>query len=576
MADLELTQEQIDKLNRAMAGEEVELDEQEIALLNQVMSAQQEPPTAQPVAPARTASSGESALQGYAQGASFGMADELGGVVHQGVKMIGSGAVSAMKTGAGRALLRRLVPNLRELPDAAIDAVLDEGADVGAEQVLGVRPRSSGGPGIEGAGYSTGRDQMRADVRTAQESNPKTFFAGNVAGAMSVPMPGSGAAKPLQTVINRSLENAGKFGVQGALQGFGASEGDLLKGGIGEVAKDTALGGGVGAGMGFATGPAAYAWARHARPALQKLANSRAVAAIAPSAGLFNRLRNSGVRTEEELQQLGSDVLDSEIIKPFSSASGMKTRNDALMALEGANIGETMKGADELVSRGITPPPSRDLQREAVIKALRGNAKTPALKAEVGGVESKLLDRVGDDVPRPDNFPSSFDELWQNKSQLQSALKPDEFSDLGDRLYRKGVKGYTERVYEQVEGAVGPDELAKLRESAKKYGTAARIDDMLTDQATRKAVNQPISLGDAARGAAFSAIPGGSTAATLISALLRGRTDSTIATAAKALSKVRSPQVPDGAIRTIGTPDRLSKAYKAMLEKYGVEEQQAE
>jgi hypothetical protein len=560
--ELELTDEQADKLNRALAGEEVELTDAEAQLLSQAMG--QSPGV--PAAPREPkANMAESALQGFGQGASFGFADELGGVAHEGVARTSSALLSLLKTGPGRAIVRaQLGDKGKHLPDAAIDAIVDEAGDDAAHTVLGVQPRSAGGGGLPSAGYSAGRDQSRQAVKEAQESNPKTFFAGNVAGALAVPMPGSGAAKPFQTVIARSLENAAKFGAQGAVAGLGSSDADLLKGEFGDAAIDTAIGGGAGAGMGFLTGPAAYTWARHARPALQKLAQSRAVAAIAPTAGLANRLRKAGYSSEPELQQLGKDVLELGVLKPFGTAAGAQERTAGIMASEGANIGSALDKADDLVEQGVATGPSRDLQRQAVTRELARAADTPATQAKLPGVEGKLLESVGEDNLAAK--PASFRELWKNKSQLQSVLKPDEFSSLEQKLYRQGVRGYTGGVYNQLEGAIGPDAIEGVRESAKKYGTAASIDDLLREQVTRAAAHQPISLGDAARGAAFEGVtPGGSSVGTLISSLLRGRTDSTIATAANHLAKVRQPALPVG---------RLSKAYAAMLQQYGLGEEQ--
>lgn len=548
------------------------------------LEAEAAPPRIPEAPAAPTASLGESALQGYAQGASFGMVDELGGVVHQGVKTLAGGAGGAMKSGPGRALIRKLAPGLRDQPDAVIDAVIDEGLDQGAETVLGARARSSGGPGFEGAGYSGGRDQMRAEAKKAQESNPKTFFASNLAGAMSVPMPG-GAAKPFQTVIGRSLENAGKFGAAGAAQGFGTSDADLLKGEFGKAAADTALGAGVGAGMGFATGPAAYAWARNARPALQSLARSSAVSAVAPSSGLLNRLRRAGYRNEPELHELGQEILDMGILRPLGGAAGAQGRTAAILAEEGAAIGEAMGKADDLVSQGVARPPSRDLQQVAVRDALTKAADTPATRALKPSVESRLLTSTGvDPTPPPawltggrpgfewwdDAPPATFRELWKNKSQLQSALKPDEFSSLGQKLYRKGVGGYTKGVYNQVEGAVGPDDVAALRESARKYGTATKVEDLLSEQVSRKGANQPISLGDAARGAALEGtVPGGGGVGMLISALMRGRTASTLATGANALSKVR-PQLPGALLKggSEGAREALDEDEEASIQAF--------
>lgn len=557
--ELELTEEQADKLNRALAGEAVELTDAEAALLSQAMSGK-------PSVPEKpSATMGESALQGFGQGASFGFADELGGVAHEGVKRQTQGLVGLLKTGPGRALMRSIMgPNAKDLPDVAIDAAIDQGADEGAYAVLGAQPRSRGGAGLPGAGYSAGRDQARRDVREAAAANPKTFIAGNVAGALAVPVPG-GAAKPFQTVIGRSLENAAKFGAQGAVAGFGSSDADLLKGEFADAAADTALGAGVGAGMGFATGPAAYGWARHVRPALQRLAQSRAVSAIAPTAGLANRLRKKGFSTEPELQQLGADVLEAGVLKPFGTAAGAQERTAQIMASEGANIGAALDKADDLVAQGVARSPSRNFQRQAALGELLRAADTPAAEAKLPGVANKLLEGVGEDSLA--QSPSTFRELWKNKTQLQEVLKPDEFSNLEQRLYRRGVRGYTGGVYDQLESAIGPDEIGKVREAAKKYGTAANIDDLLREQVSRSATHQPVSLGDTARGMAFEGVtPGGSTVATLLSSLLRGRTDSTIATAANRLSKVRQPSVPAG---------RLTKAYTAMLQKYGLGEEEA-
>lgn len=520
-----------------------------------------DPPT--PRAP--QSSMAESALQGYGQGASFGFSDELGGVVHEGVKQVGSGVFGLMKTAPGRALVRRLVPGLKNQPDFAVDAVIDHGLDEGAEQTLGSTPRSRGGPGADGAGYAPGRAMMRREVSDAQRANPKTFFAGSIAGAMSVPSPGGGPSNPFQTVGGRSLQNMGSFGASGALAGLGNSDADLLKGEFGQAATDTAIGAGIGAGMGSLTGPAAYGWARHARPALQSMAASRAVAAVAPSASLANKMRTKlGIRTDAQQQQLGEEILDLGILRPFGGAAGANERNQAIQQLEGANIGSVMERADNLVEQGVARGPSRDLQRGIVSRSLADAADTPVSRAALPAVEARLLENTGrDPVRTPEALrsmlgdmhwwdaepPATFREMWKNKSQLQSALKPDEFSSEGQKLYNRGVGGYTRGVYNQVESAVGPDELANLRQSTRRFGTSKKIDDFLVDQTTRKSVNQPIGMGDAMRGAAMEGtIPGGGGVAMLISALMRGRTDSTIATGARSLSRMR-PNMPSSAIK---------------------------
>ncbi len=514
-------------------------------------------PVVEPAAP--RASIGESALQGYAQGASFGFSDELAGGSAATTGEAFKGVGGAMfKNPLGRAFLRKLQGGADQTDDQ-IDSAVDDAIGEIRYLAQGTNPASAASP------YQQARDEMRRDVSVAQKANPKTFLAGNIAGAMSVPVPGGGAAKPFQTVGGRSLQNMGSFGASGALAGLGNSDADLLKGEFGQAATDTAIGAGIGAGMGSVTGPAAYGWARHARPALQSLAASRAVAAVAPSASMANKLRTKlGVRTDGQQQQLGEEILDLGILRPFGGAAGANERNQAIQALEGANIGSFMDRADSLVEQGVARAPSRDLQRGIVSRSLADAADTPVSRAALPAVEARLLENTGrDPVQAPAALrsmlgdlpwwdaerPSTFRELWKNKSQLQRALKPDEFSNEGQKLYNQGVGGYTRGVYGQVENALGPDEVANLRQSTQRFGASKKIDDFLVDQTTRKSVNQPISLGDAARGAAMEGtIPGGGGAAMFISAMMRGRTDSTIATGARAMSRMR-PNVPAATIK---------------------------
>lgn len=485
----------------------------------------------QPAAP--QASMSESALQGVAQGASFGFADELAGLVTEGASTLSKGLVGSLKSAPGRAALRAYLGGKADhLPDAALDVMIDAGAEEGAQTTFGTS--------LDNAGYTTGRNEARRDVRKAEAANPKTFFASNIAGSMLVPVPG-GAASKFDTVIGRSLKNAKAFGGMGALSGLGNSEADLMKGEFGQALEDTAIGGGIGGGIGLATGPAAYAWARHARPALEKVANSRALSAIAPTAGLANRLRKAVGGSDAELQQAGEKVLDSGILKPFGTAAGAQGRNQAILDETGATIGGALDQADDLVSQGVARAPSRQLQRLAVNRALTDAADTPATQALRPAIGKTLLESTGRDVGPP----ASFRELWKNKSQLQDALKPDEFSNLGQKLYRKGVAGYTKGVYGQLEGAIGPDAMEPFRDATRRYGDAATIQDLLDETVSRQASHQTIGLGDAMRGSALGEmVPGGSAVATLLGAATRGRIDSTMATGARAMSRMR-PNVPN-------------------------------
>lgn len=90
--------------------------------------------------------------------------------------------------------------------------------------------------------YEQARDESRAAYKEAQEANPLTYGAGEIGGAVGTAfVPGLGALNAakgakLATVV-------GKSALQGGLAGLGLSEADDLSG----MAKDTALGLGLGA-----------------------------------------------------------------------------------------------------------------------------------------------------------------------------------------------------------------------------------------------------------------------------------------------------------------------------------------
>lgn len=130
-----------------------------------------------------TVSQTESGLRGAAQGASLGFADEI------------TGGVSALYDVA------TTEKELSDIPDL----------------------------------YTQRRDESRAAYKEAEEQNPISYGAGQVAGGVaSMAVPGLGGA------------NLAKLGATGAAYGLGASEEEDISG----MAKDAALGGLVGAGGG--------------------------------------------------------------------------------------------------------------------------------------------------------------------------------------------------------------------------------------------------------------------------------------------------------------------------------------
>lgn len=138
----------------------------------------------------------ESGLRGAAQGATFGFADEL--------------------TGGGESFMDLLGGNTD---------VMDN--------------------------YKKHRDESRANYKQAEEENPLTYLAGNLAGGLAVPVPGIGAAKGIGAMAKQGA-------IAGGLFGLGTSEKEMtdptdvknLTNAGGDIIEGAGIGGLLGAGMG--------------------------------------------------------------------------------------------------------------------------------------------------------------------------------------------------------------------------------------------------------------------------------------------------------------------------------------
>jgi hypothetical protein len=150
---------------------------------------------------------GQSALMGAQQGVTMGFADELGGRIQQGADAL-----------AGL---------FGESPTEANAKLREEGfmGDIG--------------PTSNSELYTESRNQNRDEYKAAEDANPGSYIAGNIAGGIlpTIAMPQMGAAKGAGY-----LETMGKAALQGAAYGAGASEEEDALG----IAGDAALGGAVG------------------------------------------------------------------------------------------------------------------------------------------------------------------------------------------------------------------------------------------------------------------------------------------------------------------------------------------
>lgn len=605
--ELELTDEQATKLNRALAGEEVELDEAEAALLSQALGQPGVQPAPDEPALFSPESKSGTALRGFGQGASYGFGDELAGVVGEGIKRQATNVLEVAKTAPMRALLRRLVPGLKDLPDAAIDAVVDEAGDQAAFTVLGARERSAGGPGLPGAGYELSRDQARQENARSEAANPGTYLAANVAGGIMAPGPKGGPMKiggaTLRPWAGRALTGAGV----GAVTGLGASEGETA----GDVAADTALS----AGFGGVAAPVFGAVTDKAGGALARWLEARsrqnALKAIGLTPGINDKARQLGIESADDLLALGAKARDEGgLIKPFGSPAGVAQRVEGMLedatSAKSSAIDELQKMAEQQ-GRGFKMGPDGPVFSEFDFNqlatraddALRPPQGWDPLSRELSGKAMTLLGKASaaeGGFPMAEQVRRQAGKSINWKAPAFGQALPEEIAS-----QRKAYGLIADEIAQQAKDVEAkhllaqgltphPEDLGASNQVAamnKRISTLMDINSLANANATREVAKSPVTLPSlmAALGVGGTMAAGGhtlgalATAATLAGAgsFARNRLPSALTHAQHATAKAL-PGLAQGAemplIRTVNG-DRLSRAYRAMLEKYGIEEPEA-
>lgn len=522
------------------------------------------------------ASKAADALQGFAQGASFGLSDELAGAMAAGVSV-------PVRLGA-------MISGTPEQQDEL------------AYKLLGIQPRETGGPGATGSAYKAVRDQMRGVAERAQAESPYTYGAGTLAGGIvgGLATGAPGAAKGTQTIKSRLLE-LGKYGAKaGAAAGLGMSGGDLTEGEVLPVAGDVASSALIGAasaipGTAMDVGPARLAvltgankipYIGKALPTrtisrmLEDWGLDRALKSVLPQAGLSNRLRNKlGVASEEEQRDLAKEIVASGFVQPFEKSSTALARAEQALEGSGEQIGDLLARAQTAAEYGVVPAASRDYQQLAVDRAMRKALNTQPRVTAGTPAWQKLTEQIGSDQRSALLGEATYPELWQSKSQLQKGVNYSEMPALGAQMYRKGVQGYTRGIYEQLNEALGPQSYVRLVEEAARYHTAARLEEVLREKVSREAQRAGMGLLDLQKAALLG--EAGKFVAPILGAT-RPYVDPTLSATYLGASKLAKR-----AVGTLGAPftstvagaagvQARDNAYRALLERFGISPQSKE
>jgi len=429
-----------------------------------------EPPRAQPMPESNELGA---AGFGFGQGASFGFSDELSGAVSGLVAGFTRAGLQATKNPVARAAVRQMLGR-EDLPDAAVDDVLERAASRSLYEVTGF-----GGPGekrIPGnpddaysQAYLRARDEYRGDLDRAQAANPKSYLAGELAGAIA--SPGPKAAKGAT-----GLAKAGQLAKAGAAYGAAAGVGYGRAKGI-EDPEQLLMEAGAGAGTGAVLTPAAAIAGDKAGRALRNLSRDQALKAMGLRGGISSQLADRGYETVDQARELGQAALDMELIRPFRSVSDVAERAGFAKQVQGSRIEQALADAD---AAGRFDPERAAWQSAGEVMGPDGLSPTAIRE---GGRARKLIEDV---LALPRVQDPTFANANRLKSDMYSGINFATEPALKTKLERKAVSGLRKSIEDQVAEVASPDVADELRAANRQYGFLQDIQPLAREEAGRQ------------------------------------------------------------------------------------------
>jgi len=288
----------------------------------------------------------EASGRGAVQGATLGMADELGAAALAPIEML-------------RQKISELIPGSMENVDEQLRKQGFKGLD--ENELTDI--------------YKNLRDTTRESNKAAQEANPWTYGAADVVGGIAPGLlsgGGTAAASILKTGGKEAMKQASKIGAKyGAASGYGYGEGET----IGEDIIDTATGGVVGAGLGAAL-PLAIKGAKIGAGKLKKGAQDLLETIVPESEAI-----KAGYKYGKQGKKVAQEVIDEDLksiskkilknIEADKKANKLKEVKEKLDAL-GLKV-NTKKAVDEAIEdlRKLTKGDVLDLQNKDLLPKLR-------------------------------------------------------------------------------------------------------------------------------------------------------------------------------------------------------------
>lgn len=472
------------------------------------------------------ASTSGTALRSFGKGASSGFTDELSGATNGLAAGFSRVGIELAKTKVGRALARKLRPELEHVSDVFVDAAIEESAQDASAEIFGMKLPLDADDALHGV-YRHNRDEMRLETLQGRKANPKTALGMQVVGSVMGPGP---KAKTLGGI---SKQMAG----YGAAAGLGESEGNFdTKEGREELLTDTAFGGA----FGGVAGPAGTVVGRNAARMLKKSSLVNALKAMKGSGGITNVLTDMGYKNEDEALELAEAAMQMGLIKPFGTSADVLRKTLPQKEFTGARIEGVLKDAQEGAAKRAAGIQSNNLarrarsislsQRQAAEVAERNAANRAAAKPgaptwdepipeaaptwdepippefdmkraswdatenvmDVGdytteamhkaGPAAGIVERIAEQAEVGDTF-SAANKL---KSNIYEGINYKLEPGLSTNAQRRAASGLRQSIEDQVAEQAGPEVADELRSANQRWGQLSDIEKLSTDESTRQ------------------------------------------------------------------------------------------
>lgn len=423
--------------------------------------------------------------------------------------------------------------------------------------------------------YRKHRDASRAAFEAAQQANPKSYFAGSLAGGL-LPAALTGGASEAATGAE-ALENAALMGAKyGAASGVGQSlsKGDSLD----DTAENVIRQGTGGAILGGAVGKLSSLLSG-APEALETIAAQRAVKATGANKSQMQNLLTSPTASEDAESRLiehGKNLLapneytSTPIVTPLANPQDILERSQELEQNSGKAIGDilatldnklTEENSEELADKFFNPQSAIDKISELQQKYIKNGEILPSFKPQYNELED-----VKNTVSSFGNNPIDFKEANELK-QLITNLAYDDRGKLTNDLMgqvRAIVNDEIEKSADSVVQSTGDEGVYQKYLKAKDlYRTAKDAQKAALGKTAANLVNRDLGITDYISAGAGASIHGGpgAVAAALVNKGFRSYGNSLAATTSNVAYKV-SNALSD-------TSQKLSSIPKEALSSFG-------